>query len=105
MDIHACVFEFKRQLQATFGVRLRDFRLFGSRARGEAHEDSDVDLLVVVEGLTSAEAREINYLSGDYLTEHDVLLRPLALSSEQWQHLVKRERRLAQEIQKDGVSL
>ena len=34
--------------------------LFGSRARGEAHEDSDVDLLIIVpDGKSSSELRSI----------------------------------------------
>jgi predicted nucleotidyltransferase len=34
----------------TMGERLRSLVLFGSVARGEAHERSDIDLLVVAEG-------------------------------------------------------
>ncbi len=32
------------------GVRVEKIILFGSRARGEAREDSDYDILIVVEG-------------------------------------------------------
>src|SRR5438445_516464 len=39
------------RLAARFGPRLRMVRLFGSFARGEATEDSDVDVAVIVEGL------------------------------------------------------
>jgi predicted nucleotidyltransferase len=43
--------EFRRQLRASLGDRLRDLRLFGSRVRGETHPESDIDLLVLVDGL------------------------------------------------------
>ncbi len=88
-----------------FGGRVRDVRLFGSYARGEAHEDSDVDVLVVVDGLTNAEAREIGYHTGDLLTEYDVIVSALALSREHYDELVSRERAIVQEIQRDGVPL
>jgi predicted nucleotidyltransferase len=42
--------------------------LFGSRARGEATEDSDVDVLVVIDELTAADAREVDGIVGDILT-------------------------------------
>jgi predicted nucleotidyltransferase len=42
--------EFRAQLRARYGARLRDLRLFGSRARGEAHEESDLDILVLLDG-------------------------------------------------------
>ncbi len=69
-------------LRARFGGRVERLALFGSRARGEANEDSDVDVLVVIEGLTSGEGREVDALVGDLLTRHDVLLSPLLISSE-----------------------
>src|SRR5450759_5454041 len=39
------------QLRAQLGARLRAIVLFGSRARGDARLDSDIDLLVVADGL------------------------------------------------------
>ncbi|MBP7285676.1 MAG: nucleotidyltransferase domain-containing protein [Nannocystaceae bacterium] len=88
----------KRWLVGCFGDRLRELVLFGSRARGEGDEDSDVDVLVVIEGLTSIEAREIAYRCGDLLTEHDVVVSPFAVSVEHMTHLRSRERRIAAEI-------
>jgi len=38
-------------LRAQLGARLRAIVLFGSRARGDARPDSDIDLLVVADGL------------------------------------------------------
>jgi len=42
--------EIRRRLEAAFGKRLKEVILFGSRARGDAAPDSDLDLLVVLEG-------------------------------------------------------
>jgi predicted nucleotidyltransferase len=43
--------EAARQLQAAYGERLRKVVLFGSWVRGKAHEESDVDLIVVLDQL------------------------------------------------------
>lgn len=40
----------KYRLAATYGDRLRGVLLYGSTARGEAGQDSDVDLLVLLGG-------------------------------------------------------
>jgi len=45
--------ELKRGLQAIYGDRLRAVVLFGSQARGEATEDSDVDVAVVLDDFES----------------------------------------------------
>jgi hypothetical protein len=41
-------------LRALYGTRFRSVVLFGSRARGDAHPDSDIDLLVVLDRVLSA---------------------------------------------------
>ena len=41
---------FAARLEAALGDDLRALWLYGSRARGEAHEESDVDLLVIADG-------------------------------------------------------
>ena len=42
--------EIKARLEAAHGVRLRGVVLYGSEARGTARDDSDIDLLVLLEG-------------------------------------------------------
>ena len=49
--------EAARRLASAYGDRLREVVLFGSWTRGEAHEESDVDLLVVLDAVV-ARARE-----------------------------------------------
>jgi len=39
----------KRDLEALYGPKLKRVLLYGSRARGDFHEDSDYDVLVVLE--------------------------------------------------------
>jgi predicted nucleotidyltransferase len=96
---------FCRWLRSRFGDRITSLRLFGSHARGESRGDSDLDVLVVVDRLSSAEARELAQMAGDAMTEHDVRLSPLALSVEAFERLTSRERRIAREIERDGIRL
>jgi uncharacterized protein len=42
--------EIKRRLLTVHGRRLQGVVLYGSEARGEAHSDSDIDVLVLLEG-------------------------------------------------------
>lgn len=44
-------------------VKIEDFRVFGSRARGEATPDSDLDIYVVVAELTPALRRWIDEIA------------------------------------------
>jgi uncharacterized protein len=42
---------FKAALDTMYGSRIERFVLFGSRARGEAHDDSDYDIAVFLRSL------------------------------------------------------
>ena len=50
MEIGKVLKEFKAGAEELYGSRLKDIILYGSWARGQATEDSDIDLAVVLEG-------------------------------------------------------
>lgn len=41
---------YRARLEAIYGERLKSLILFGSRARGDARADSDIDVMIVLEG-------------------------------------------------------
>ncbi len=48
--VRKAIEEFKEGVKKLYGGRLKKIILYGSYARGEAKEDSDIDLAVVLEG-------------------------------------------------------
>jgi predicted nucleotidyltransferase len=101
----AAVDEFAARVRAHFGARLVRLALFGSHARGDATDDSDIDVLVIIDGMTSADGRQVDAVVGDILTETDVLLSPFVISAVRFEELRARERRLAAEIDRDAIPL
>lgn len=71
---------FKNRLVAHYGERLKGLVLYGSEARGEADEDSDVDLMVLLEGPvdTGREIREMTDLLYRLQIERD-FFRPVEI--------------------------
>lgn len=58
-DERRWVEEFRDRLRTAAGPRLRDLRIYGSKVRGDAHPESDIDLLVLVESCTYEECESI----------------------------------------------
>jgi predicted nucleotidyltransferase len=105
VDERAALEGLRAWLAVRFGTRLRELALFGSRARGDGDEESDLDVLVVVDDLDSSEAREIAAFRGELLTRHDVLVSPFSVSTARMAELRARERLIALEIDRDRVGL
>jgi predicted nucleotidyltransferase len=94
---------YRHELDRRLPGKLRRLTVFGSMARGQAHEASDVDVLVLLDEPTFAERRDALDLAGSIGLEHDLVLAPVVLSLREWSELERRERALPREIARDGV--
>lgn len=88
--------ELARAVRERFGERVSEIVLFGSYARGGAGEDSDVDVLVVIDALTDREELEIVDLASAIKRscEDWVGLAPMPLSTSRARELRSRGRML-----------
>lgn len=97
--------EFAKKLENIFGNRLLLVKLFGSCARGERSEESDIDILVLIDGLSWEEKRRVWDEATLISIAQDTLLSPLVMRPEEFQKLKDRERRVALDIEKEGIKL
>jgi len=70
------------RLKEVFGDRLRGVVLYGSRARGDAAVDSDIDFLVLLDRVESfkAERKKISPIACDLSLEHELAVSALPVS-------------------------
>ena len=81
------------------GPNLLDLRLFGSKARGDASAEADLDVLVVV-----AEDRVLD-LAFDVNLEHDVYISPRVVTRAVMNDPVWRLTGLLRAIEREGIPL
>ena len=96
--------ELKRGLQEIYGDRLRAVVLFGSQARGEATEHSDVDVAVVLDDFDNAidEIHRMDEVFWPPSLEHDLLLTAVPVREADWR---RSPRLLMRSIRGEGVAL
>jgi predicted nucleotidyltransferase len=63
-------------LEEIYGPRLRGVYLYGSAARDELHEDSDIDIAIVLDEVTDsfAEHNQVSSLGSDVSLEYNTLV-------------------------------
>ncbi len=65
------ILEFKRRLPGDVMAHIRKVVAFGSRVRGHGEEDSDLDLLILVDQKTSELEGEIEDVAYPVMWDHD----------------------------------
>ena len=96
---------FVKAVRAEFGDRVERLVLFGSRARGEGHEESDVDVLVLVRGVTWQERYRIIDFATDIWRDTWIDISPLVRTPEDFAELERRELLIAEDINREGIPL
>lgn len=89
MKIEHILKEFREKAEELYGKRLKNIVLYGSYARGQATQDSDIDLAIILEG-DVAVGKEIDRVI-DVITDinlsYDVLLSVYPVSEENYHSL------------------
>lgn len=97
---------FCKRVREKFGDRVTAMRLFGSRARMEGHEWSDIDILVLIKDLKSPQDKSVIFtIAAEVYGENEVDISPLVMSPEEFDLLKAKERRLAIDIEKEGIPI
>jgi uncharacterized protein (UPF0332 family)/predicted nucleotidyltransferase len=75
--------EFKKGLLAELPGQVKDIILFGSKARGDAHSGSDIDLLVIVDRRTPEVDGVISEITAETLLEQRIDISTLDFTTDQ----------------------
>lgn len=101
--VRKAVAEFARELRRRYGDEVLDVRLFGSFARGDADEESDVDVAVVLETADWKARRDAIDLATDTGLPHALLISPTVFDRRTYETWRRHERALVVDIEQEGV--
>jgi len=86
-------------------VQLVDFRVFGSRARGDNDEYSDMDVFIEVECLTKEEEKKILAIVWEVGFEHFLFISPIIFSRREIEDSPLRSSPIVKNIFEEGIIL
>jgi predicted nucleotidyltransferase len=94
--------EFKKETLKLYGNQLKEIILYGSYARREENEDSDIDLAIVIKGEIRPfkELDRMSEITYDIELKHDILLSLYPISEE---HYLTLNTPFLLNIRKEGV--
>lgn len=103
-SVRTALKEARHRLEVMYGDRLVHVTLYGSQARGEAREDSDVDVLVILRDDYELypEFKRLSPLSLDLLERYGVYVSLQPFSEEEYR---ERQSPLMINVRKEGVEL
>ena len=104
-DIQPIVQEFTEQAKAHYSDPLSKIILFGSYAHGKAHEDSDVDIVLLLnDEIVSAnyEKTQIFDITWALFMKYSIIISTSPISLQQF---VSTNKALYRFVKKDGVNL
>lgn len=97
--------EFKRQVEQRFPGELIRVVLFGSKVRGDATRESDVDVLVVIHSEGWRLGDEIRSLGYALELEHGVVLSIQVMSERHYEELRLFGSQFFKAVEREGVSV
>ena len=103
--VHQIAQEYKAALQELYGEELAALILFSSHARGDYHDESDIDFAVVLNsaaGDSMAPIFETSEASADLGSKYGYAISTLPVSVSKLQHSAQD---VYQEIRKEGITI
>jgi len=101
----AAVMEYVAHIRHRFPDRVLSVTLFGSKARGDADTESDIDLLVLVDADNSEFRSELWRIASDISLEYNVVLSARVFAQARWAETRRIRLPLYRAIVADGVPL
>lgn len=96
---------FSRRLKKMLGKQLVSILLFGSKARGNVHEDSDTDIFILVKNKKNNVNDKIAQVTADVLDDYGILLSPVSYDLHEAEMNIKMHSFFFEDVEREGIPI
>ncbi|MCM1388320.1 MAG: nucleotidyltransferase domain-containing protein [Bacillus sp. (in: Bacteria)] len=100
IQINNLLNQYVNKIKEIYGLHLKAVILYGSYARGDYREDSDIDIMILL-NITDLEIENCRY---DFNMDYDVDIKPIAKSDEHFRYWLKAYP-FYSNVEKEGIKL
>ena len=97
--------DFSSRIKNELNKNLFDLKLFGSKSTGKFHDESDIDILIIVNKRNEQILDTISEILLDVELKYDSRLSPVVLTISEFMQNQKHQTLFFQEVARDGVTL
>jgi predicted nucleotidyltransferase len=101
----AAVEEYVARIRDLFPGRILSVTLFGSRARGDADPESDVDLLLIVDAESRPFRSQLWQIASDISLEHNLVISVRVFAQDRWAETRRLRLPLYRAVAAEGIPL
>lgn len=105
IDESKALIELKDGLNGLLGDRVIKSVVYGSKARGDYDTESDIDVAIIIQGLSRELKNQIYDMVADIELKYLTPLSTLVISEKDFKFLKNRERRIALDIEREGIPI
>lgn len=97
--------EFKKRLTASLAEHIKRLIVFGSKARGESREDSDLDIVVLIDNKTSEMEKSLEDITYQVMWDYDFkpIISLKVFAESDYNTALKKGFSFYQHVEKEGV--
>ena len=95
--------DFRKSLEQEYPGAVQELLIYGSKARGQSHAESDLDVLLIVKDDASARKRELRRIGYRLAATTEVLPSILAYTEKEWESRKTSGSTFRKAVERDAV--
>ncbi len=102
-DEQAWLDAYRDALNKQYPGAVQEMLIYGSKARGQGHAESDLDMLLIVKDDAAALKRDLRWIGYLFAAKTDVLPSILAYTQEEWESRKRSDSSFRKAVERDAV--